>query len=151
MTDSLFAEEVKEDHIDWMNEVARKRYGMPERWRWFRSEVKNHDKPSAFIMLTGAICDAKIKRGKYKGNDDWKKRDKTSEAEIPIKFGDIKEVQAEWEAETGKCSNCRGSGKSWIGWGKDTGNRFEPCRPCSATGRVAKNTDAPPVAVFGED
>lgn len=134
MAEQLFAEEVQEERIDWMNEVARKRYGMPAQWRWFRSEVKNHDKPSAFIMLTGAICDAKIVRGRYKGHDDWKKRDKTTEAEIAIKFSEIDEVKAEWQARTGKCSNCKGTGKSWIGWGKDTGHRYESCKPCSGTG-----------------
>ena len=139
MSDSLFAEDAKVERIDWMNEVARKRYGMPDRWRWFISEVKNHNLPSAFIMLTGAVCDVKYERGKRKGYDNWKMRDKATEAVVPVKFTDIPEIQREWELQTGKCANCQGTGKYICGWDHETGVITEPCKPCSATG-VARSS-----------
>src|SRR6185295_5205241 len=96
------AQAPKEQHIDWYNAFAVEKLGMPARWRWCKLEVKNHGKPSMFVRVTGAVCDAKIERGKRKGQDNWKLRDKATEAELAIRVEELDAFKLEWQARTGK-------------------------------------------------
>lgn len=41
-----------------------------------------------------------------------------------------------YEAETGKCMECAGSGLMHTGWNHKTGNAYAPCNRCNATGKA---------------
>jgi hypothetical protein len=43
-----------------------------------------------------------------------------------------------WEQRTGKCSLChpRNPGQEWMGWSKDTGDKFRTCPRCNGTNKA---------------
>ena len=51
-----------------------------------------------------------------------------------ISSDEIAAEEARFEAETGRCAKCNGSGQQWAGWSVVDGTRFEPCTRCNATG-----------------
>jgi len=130
----VIASDAPAARVDWMNLVALEKYGMPEGWQWFRAEVKNHSKPSSFILLTGAVCSVLFERGKRKGQQDWSKRDKATEAVIAIQHNDIDQLKLAWQQRTGKCHVCQGTGQYVYGWDHKDGDLKRPCDPCGATG-----------------
>lgn len=41
-----------------------------------------------------------------------------------------------WEAETGNCFRCNGSGQESLGWSKAEGPRYRQCSRCGGTGKA---------------
>lgn len=41
-----------------------------------------------------------------------------------------------WEVRTGKCRECEGEGREWVGWSAAAGSRYRPCVKCQATGKA---------------
>jgi hypothetical protein len=119
--------------VDWYNEYCRKTYGVPEDWKWFRLQAMGKP-PHEFTLVTGAVCTGVFERGPRKGNTDWKKRDKKTEVQLAIPRDAMQAFQAQWEIETGRCSNCYGRGQEWCGWAKGEGHKYRPCSRCEATG-----------------
>ncbi len=127
--------------FDWINLFCREKYGAPELWRWFKWERKEIDKPHEFLLVEGGVCTAKIERGKRKGQDDWKKRDKAMDRTFVVARKDLDAFQAEWQARTGSCFKCYGTGQEWGGWSAANGNRYRPCTKCNATGNVPSQAE----------
>jgi hypothetical protein len=122
-------------HVDWFALIAADR-GMPENWRWSRSEVKG-EKPNIVFLVEGAIPGGVFARGKNKGKHDPKKY--TERAEIVITHAELKARRERWEQETGRCSECFGDGTRCTGSTIVNGAREEvrsPCKRCSSTGKA---------------
>ena len=48
--------------------------------------------------------------------------------------------RAAYEAETGACRECFGTGQYAFGWSVDTGLRYRACSRCNATGKASEVT-----------
>ena len=132
------AQAPKDERIDWYNAFAVEKLGMPPRWRWFKLEVKNYGKPSTFVAVTGAVCDAKIEKGKRKGSDNWKLRDKSTEAELPVRDAEMDAFKLDWERRTGKCHRCQGRGKVVWSVSVSEGTKYRDCERCHGAGLATK-------------
>jgi hypothetical protein len=121
------------ERVDFAELTAKRKANHPDGWWMFKWEKVGDD----ILLVTGAVCPPK-KTGKYKGRPNYKGRDRSTEARIGLTYAEIDATRLAWEAETGKCSECQGSGQEWAGWSKDEGNRFRPCRRCGATGTAPK-------------
>jgi hypothetical protein len=139
MTD-LFQTDAKPDpeaegqRFDWINKYCREKFAVPDGWRWFSWSRKEFDKPHEYLLVSGAVCTAKIERGKRKGQTNWRLRDKATEATHVIRRSELEAFQHEWQALTGLCFECYGTGQEWDGWSAAAGNRYAPCHHCKATG-----------------
>ena len=117
---------------DWMNVVARKKLGQPDTWRYCRAEwIGDTD-----ALIEGGITRA-LKSGPRKGLPTWRDSVMTK---CVVTAAELEQARLDYEAETGKCSNCAGSGQWWLGWAYDTGNQYEPCKRCKATGKASEIT-----------
>lgn len=114
---------------NWLNVVARKKLGQPPEWRWCKFEMIGDTDD---CLVEGGIPRLLL-TGKRKGLPTW--RDCTL-SKCVITRAEHDQAMADYEAETGKCKECAGSGLRLIGWVVETGNRFEPCRRCAATGKA---------------
>jgi len=45
-----------------------------------------------------------------------------------------------WEAETGNCFRCGGSGQESFGWSKAEGRLYRQCSRCGGTGKAPQQT-----------
>lgn len=88
--------------IDWYNYTAIKIHNLPEGWTY---KVIDKIKSPGYIWLEGYTTTT-YKRGERQG-----KPRKTAKQGLWIKQTDIETCQKEWEQQTGKCSNCNGTGK----------------------------------------
>ncbi|MGU9830202.1 hypothetical protein [Pseudomonas sp. LF242] len=116
---------------NWLNVVARKKLGQPQEWRWCKFEMigDTHD-----CVVEGGIPRL-LQGGKRKGQPTW--RDCTITKSV-VTQAEHDQAKSDYEAETGKCHECAGSGLWLSGWSSDTGNRFKPCPRCKATGQAAE-------------
>lgn len=126
--------------FDWINAYCREKFNAPADWRWFSWSRKEFDKPHEFMLVEGAVCTAKIERGKRKGQDNWKLRDKETERTFSISRKELEAFQVEWQARTGNCFECYGTGQEMAGWSAARGTYYRPCAHCNATGRAALTT-----------
>lgn len=122
--------------FDWLSAFCREKFDAPEDWRWHSWERKEFDKPHEFMIVRGAVCYAKKAKGKYKGWDDWKRAEAGTERTYSITRKDLEAFQIEWQAKTGMCFECYGTGEAWAGWSAKEGTRYAPCRHCDATGKA---------------
>ena len=54
---------------------------------------------------------------------------------VVVTAAEIDAEEDRYEREHERCRACFGRGTEWTGWSKGEGNRYKPCRRCSATGR----------------
>ena len=114
---------------NWLNVVARKKLGQPKEWRWCKFErIGDTDD----CLVEGGIPRL-LQSGKRKGQPTWRDSKLTK---CVVTGAEHDQAKVDYEAETGKCCKCAGSGLWLSGWGVDTGNRFKPCVRCGATGKA---------------
>lgn len=101
-----------------MEAVARRKLGLGNDWRGRKFEVLDDGSGGTVIWL---------KRQTAGGYEPDTKVTVVFEAETTAE-------EVHFEAETGKCSDCEGEGKTIIGWSADTGRRTGPCKRCGGTG-----------------
>lgn len=129
----------KEDmRFDWINLYCQEKYGVPKEWRWYSWSRKEFYTPHEFMLVEGAVCTAKIERGKRKGATNWRLRDKSTERMFSISRVDLEAFQRLWQDRTGLCFECYGTGEKWNGWSAAEGNRYIPCKHCDARGFAKK-------------
>jgi hypothetical protein len=120
-----------------LNEHAKEKANATPEWHWHTwramppgyAEIIYHE-------IVGAVAPLR-KTGKRKGEHNWAKKDKSTERTVIITPKEHETWLREWSLKTGKCANCYGEGQVWIGWGRESGNRYKPCAKCSSTGRAA--------------
>lgn len=84
------------------------------------------------VVFSGGVA-RKITRGKRKGNLTW---DKVTHKVAVTKAEELQEA-SRYERETGKCSECSGTGQMWFGWNTKDGNRYKQCTRCGGSGNVS--------------
>jgi hypothetical protein len=66
--------------------------------------------------------------------DNSRKWEEGSEAKVFVSDEEGRREYERYEKDTGNCPECLGKGEVWVGWNKDTGNKYKPCEKCNATG-----------------
>ena len=136
MTTSKCTDTERED-VDFYNLIAAER-GMPAGWKWNQLKcVGELENDGSGILVTGAVCTAVYSRGKRKGDTNWSKRDRSTEKELFISRNEYDKRRQKWQADTGKCVECLGSGQILAGMSIYTGKTYRPCHKCGATGEIA--------------
>lgn len=130
---NLFAENPepapRRSTMDFRTEVARRKLGAGQDWEPCRWEALGHG-AEADCLITGGV--PVIRNGKRK----WPPITKCER--VCVTHAEYIAERKRFEAETGKCSNCDGTGQEWAGWSASDGNRYRDCRHCHATGRAVE-------------
>ena len=72
-----------------------------------------------------------LKTGPRKGKPTW--RDVPTQKAV-VTGAEIEAEKARYEADTGKCSDCMGSGQVLARWSAAEGKKYRPCGRCGGTG-----------------
>lgn len=120
--------------INFWEAAARKKLGAGDDWRMYRWERVNL-RPDSDVIVTGAVPIGTYTRGPRKGAPKW--NTKIGER-VTVSDRDFSEAQRAYEASTGNCRNCYGTGQQWCGWSADTGDKYCPCACCNETGRATQ-------------
>ena len=141
MTDQLalphpvMAEPVKPPDV--YNLAAQRFKGMPVDWQWF--SIQSKESPyGRFVQVTGAVPVGFYSQGPRKGRPKWPiNKDCQIFQFTPAQ---LDEVFFAWEAQTGDCFKCGGSGQESFGWSKAEGKRYRQCSRCGGTGKAPQQT-----------
>lgn len=116
---------------------AREKYGLSADWKayFFEAFPKSARGECTHVNLTGEVCTVMYSKGKKKGTPNWDKADHGTKTTVSIILPDYNEWLPEWESKNGKCSDCMGTGQYCTGWNHLTGNQYQPCKRCQATGK----------------
>jgi hypothetical protein len=109
---------------------------MPANWEAYRWQARG-EKETGYVELQGGVFRKKITRGKNKGRTDYRSPEPGTAATLSLSNKAHAEWLKLWEAETGHCVECMGTGKAWAGWNYKHGSCFRPCKECGATGTNA--------------
>ncbi|QSQ14082.1 hypothetical protein [Myxococcus landrumensis] len=134
---STQAPPVRVEPPDWWNLIAHQR-GCHPAWRWLTVETIDHTVPrdQAHCLVSGGVYSTLVKSGPRKGKPNYGKPDPGTERRLVISFVELDACKAQWEAETGKCSKCGGSGEEGAGWSKEGGSRYRTCTRCNGSGKA---------------
>ena len=119
---------------DFYSMIARKKYGLSEEWKAYIFEAVGEPPNFIATKITGAVAPLKT-RGANKGDRNWSKMDKSTKKTVYIKPEEYSQFISEWEAETGLCSKCRGTGQEVHGSHIELGTYYRQCKKCCGTGK----------------
>jgi hypothetical protein len=115
-------------------QCAKEMLGLPKDWRATTWQVVGDVKSPIGIQLSGGVYRHVKTRGPNKGKTDFRKPEPGSEVTLVVGKAQFEAWRAKWEAETGWCSECHGTGVVFAGWNHITGTRMRVCKPCGGTG-----------------
>ena len=98
-----------------------------EGWEAYRWEDCDGDS-----IVTGDVPDGVYRSGPRKGRPRFKGPGRR----VIITRSDMWAVATAYEAETGKCWDCKGTGQTWAGWSKAEGTHYRECQRCGGTGEA---------------
>ena len=128
--------------IDFLAEHAKEVNGLPANWKVFHYKclpnVEGRHTKTTHYQLTGAVCDAVYQSGRHKGRTNWAKKDKSTLATVIIGVAEHEAFLLRWEAKTGKCHKCYGTGQEWRGWNCETGDKYGMCGRCGGSGNAKR-------------
>lgn len=119
-------------YISFMEVAARKKLGEPDSWEMCGWKLIGNTRD---CLVKGGIP-RPLKSGKNKGRRTW--RDSVI-SEVCVTANEEFQAKLDYERRTGACWLCQGRSKMYVGWNCETGNRYEPCTRCGATGRSPNN------------
>ncbi|WP_022684513.1 hypothetical protein [Sphingobium bisphenolivorans] len=125
--------------IDLRTEYMKERFSLHPDWEWHSFKVIDHKgkrlEDWEFSSYEGGVFPNLITRGPRKGRKNYRKPMPGTEGTYVVGDREFKAWLPTWEARTGKCSVCQGTGQEWTGWSRDAGDRFKDCARCNATGK----------------
>ena len=122
-------------HMELLDECARDKAGMRDDWSPYSFRcLPPHPQETELVEVIGAVAPLKT-RGKSKGSHNWDKMDKSTKRVVYITLKEHSEWVKAWEAKTGNCATCRGTGNEWRGWSVNEGSRYNQCTKCHGSGK----------------
>lgn len=125
---------------------AREKAGGSPEWRVCRWEALPHGRGNVkplYFDMTGAQYEP-MARGKRKGTPNYRKPVAGTERRIIISVEEHDRWLLEWEARTGSCHECDGTGKEVTEMNFVTGEtKYRDCRRCDGTGKRLVATLSP--------
>jgi hypothetical protein len=122
-----------------MDQFIIERFKLDPKWEhagWKKEGMDPKTGDCKFILVTGAVY-PEITRGRRKGHTNYKKPEPGTFLSVSVIPDEMDQWMSSWEKETGYCSKCSGTGHAWSGWSAERGNRYTPCKHCSATGKLS--------------
>jgi hypothetical protein len=95
-----------------------------EGWTPFRWEVVGKDD----MLITGGVARV-LDRGPNKGRERWD----GPGTRVVVTGKELDSAMATYEATTGSCAECEGSGKEVAGWSATSGTKYRTCAKCKGT------------------
>lgn len=115
--------------IDHMNAVARRKVNGPEGWEYFKWERVGE---GADFIVEGAVPRL-LKSGPRKGQKTWKG---CPSQKTVVTGAEIDDEHARYEAATGNCGTCGGTGEVFASWRHDEGVTMKPGKRCDGEGKA---------------
>lgn len=116
---------------------AKELLGAPREWQWSMMR-REGDWPNCWgVTIEGGVCPPKT-RGPNKGRPNWRKA--THKRVITLTDEMHRAWLRAWEAAERKCWVCWGTGERWTSWSVATGDSYEPCKRCGASGLPPAST-----------
>jgi hypothetical protein len=114
-----------------LEEHARELAAMPMEWKAYELKCfpPGEDELICFIVR-GAVVPLKT-RGKNKGHPDWKNMESATARTLYIKPDEHWPWLMDYEARTGQCFNCQGTGEEVAGWSVTKGVKHRTCSRCT--------------------
>lgn len=128
--------------LDLRTEFLKERYSLEPEWVWRSFEAIEDRPPFRFSKYSGGVYPFAKTRGKYKGQTNYTRPVLGTERSVVLDDEEFKAWLPTWEARTGLCFTCCGTGQKWVGWSAAEGNRHVDCPKCSATGFAAEQVPA---------
>jgi hypothetical protein len=120
-----------------MEQCARETFNLRADWQltgWERKGNSPDYTTCQFMEIKGGVYPHVMLSGKRKGQTNYRKPEPGTETVVALTPSQLDAWLLKWEAETGYCHECSGTGLRWSGWNHERGNRYEPCKRCKATG-----------------
>lgn len=124
--------DLPDDHDPFWLVIARRKLSVGPEWKWCRIEaIDKSARPNVRrdMIVEGGIP-VLIKSGPRKGRPKWNRKECLTAV---VTEEEIAAEAAAYEREIGKCSDCRGTKKTVLGFGKG-GTTYRECRKCGGTG-----------------
>ena len=112
--------------------TALRVHNLPPGWRI----LSVRSQPGYGLELWGAVPIGTISRGPRKGQPKWPPQREWWDVVITIE--EVQETRLQWEAETGICSHCGGSGQQVKSISVTKGASYRTCSGCHGTGRAGE-------------
>lgn len=136
-TTSIKKRDLFEDH-------ARELLNVPETYTTLKWEMMPDHSPFTHCKITLCLRPDNYTAGPKEGTPKWSTRDKTKDRQVIISMKEHDAWLLSWEAKTGLCHECQGSGKRYVRWSAATGTEYKPCDRCSAMGKRIVYKEATP-------
>lgn len=120
--------------VDFRERVARRKLALDDEWQSFKWEAIGNTRDT---LLTFGIT-RPLKSGKNKGKMTWRGTKQRDGVVCCVTDAEYRTERIAWERETGKCSDCFGSGKHIWGYSVVTGAVYQPCKQCGETGNATE-------------
>lgn len=119
---------------DVLEMMARERLGMPDTWCAYSWACKpgGGSVVTHYVEVVGMIAPLKTK-GKNKGDHNWSAGDKDTEKTVYITPAEHAAWCVAWEAKTGRCIECIGTGKVIASISVVNGTTYRECPKCKGT------------------
>jgi len=115
-----------------MEAVARRKVGGADDWQYCRWERIGEGRD---MIVEGGIPRT-LKSGPRKGERTW--RGQPTQKAV-VTGDEIDAEHARYEADTGNCGDCFGSGQVFARWSKANGIEKKTCQRCGGTGAKPSN------------
>lgn len=117
--------------MEHLEAAARKKLSAPDGWRAYKFECI-----ADCYLIEGSVPVGVYARGPRKGQPKWSgDGDQTI-----LTRDDVEKANASYQATTGNCGECMGTGKEFVSWSKKDGLVQRPCAQCRGTGKLTPNT-----------
>lgn len=120
---------------DLRTEIAKARVGDPKWEPCIWRAVGDRDKGGAVIISGGEP--RMMTRGPRKGQPSWAHIPKDHLVDVVVTEAELRAAELKYEADTGNCLNCGGSGQEVASAGVG-GTQYRQCYRCKGSGEAPK-------------
>lgn len=122
--------------IELLNLHAAEKVSAPEGWRPYlwESLPKDFRQDRQGMKIVGAQFNPYV-RGPKKGQPNPRNMRRGTQLTAIIGIEEHKVWVKSWEGRTGKCGECAGEGKLYVGWNNEEGAVYRECQACNGSGK----------------
>jgi hypothetical protein len=124
--------------FDALSAVARRKLNAPPEWEWYSARVLT---PTDDTLVEGNVPLRRKDGSARKGHARW---EGVVGQQCVVTRAEIDAATAEYEATTGNCSSCAGSGETISSVSVQDGTRYRPCRKCNGSGHPSAALSSSP-------
>lgn len=84
-------------------------------------------------IVTGCVPSGVYTRGPRKGHPKFSPAMPGTKREVVVTVAQLDAIARDYEANGGKCWDCKGSGQTWAGWSAADGTKHRTCARCNGS------------------